>query len=284
MLCGLIVATVIDFELCIIPDGCTVPPMIVAVLFSFAAGQVWIVPLWFQDMSTANAIRRVLPESLRWILFEWDAVSFATVHPHWHGLLVSLAGLLAGAGITWLVRAVGFWTLKQEAMGDGDVVLMALIGSVTGWQPVLVVFMMAIVLGVIPGLVMSWLRRDSHGPVHFPFGPWLSLAALLLLLAWRTIWPNAKPVFDFGMVLFLFGLTGFLGMAVMLRAVYLVKSMSGINELQLDAESDWSSADHLIYYGAERPDEQSGLWPIPQWPGGRSGRGLGYNHEWRNSN
>ena len=33
MLCGLIIATVIDFELRIIPDGCTVPVMLFAVLF-----------------------------------------------------------------------------------------------------------------------------------------------------------------------------------------------------------------------------------------------------------
>ncbi|MEO2030948.1 MAG: prepilin peptidase [Planctomycetaceae bacterium] len=281
MLCSLIVATVIDFELCIIPDGCTVPAIIFSVVFSFAVGQAWLVPLWFQDDSSAAEIRRLLPESWKGLIFEWNAVKFAIAHPHWHGLLVSVAGLIVGAGTTWLVGGIGFWTLKQEAMGDGDVVLMALIGAVMGWQPVVIVFAFAAMLALPVGIGTLMLRRDSAESHHFPYGPWLSLAALLLLLAWRPFWPNVKACFDFGPVLFVFGFAGFAGMAVMLWTIYMVKKMLGLTGPEFVTSDEWSSADHLSYYGAECPDEQTGQWRRTQWPGRRSGRGLLHYHNWR---
>ncbi len=281
MLCGLIVATVIDFELCIIPDGCTVPAMIFAVLFSWAVGQSWVVPIWFQDPTAANAIRVMLPESLKPLIFEWDAVSFANAHPHWHGLLVSLAGLLMGAAVTWCVRAIGFWVLKMEAMGDGDVVLMALIGAVIGWQPVLIAFFLAPLLAVPVAIVMWVMRRGQNRLHYFPYGPWLSLATILLLLVWQSIWPRVSPVFDWGLALFGLGLVMMGSMAVLLQIMKSVKRLLGINEPNFETGCDWTSADHLSYYGSERPDVESGLWPLPQWPGGRSGRGLAYYHDWR---
>jgi len=280
MLSGLIVATVIDFELCIIPDGCTVPAMIFAVLFSFGVGQTWLVPIWFQDSSSANIIRSVLPEVLQGIVFDWDATAFAIAYPHWHGLLVSLAGLIAGAGATWLVRAIGFWALKQEAMGDGDVVLMALIGAVIGWQPVIIVFMLASALAVFPAIFMSILRRDSDEPYHFPYGPWLSLAAVVLLLFWQVIWPGAKAFFDMGLALFLFGFVMFAGLAGMLWTIYIVKRALGL--LEPDEEPDaWTSGDHLSYYATERPDDECQQHSGSQWPGRDSGRGFGHYRNWR---
>ena len=280
MLCGLMVATVIDFELCIIPDGCTVPAMLFAVLFSCTVGQVWIVPLWFQDPTAANAIRAVLPEHLKPLMFEWDAISFANAHPHWHGLLVSLAGLIMAA-VTWGVRAVGFWVLKMEAMGDGDVVLMALIGAVIGWQPALIAFFLAPLLAV-PAAVVIWAMRRGQNRLHyFPYGPWLSLATIVLLLAWQLIWPRVSPVFDWGLVLFGLGLVMMGSMAALLQIMKSVKRLMGIEGPNFEAESEWTSADQLSYYGSERPDVETGLWSLPQWPGGRSGRGLSHYHDWR---
>jgi len=281
MLCGLIVATVIDLELCIIPDGCTVPAMIFAVLFSFAVGQTWLVPIWFQDTSTANIIRSFLPELLQPLIIEWDATAFATAHPHWHGLLVSLTGLIAGAGVTWLVRAIGFWALRREAMGDGDVVLMALIGAVIGWQPVLLVFMLSSALAVFPAILMSMLPRDSDEPYHLPYGPWLSLATVMLLLFWQAIWPFGKAYFDMGVALFLFGFVMFAGLAGMMWTIYIVKRSLGL--IDKDEEHDlWSSADHLIYYGTDRPDDECRQYLRSQWPGWNSGRGFGHYRNWRN--
>ncbi|HQZ65078.1 MAG TPA: prepilin peptidase, partial [Planctomycetaceae bacterium] len=94
MICGLIVATFIDFELRIIPDGSTVPVMIFAVLLSTICGQTFLVPLWFQDASVVASLRHIAPDWLQSLIFSWDGLSFAIQHPHVHGFLVSMAGLI----------------------------------------------------------------------------------------------------------------------------------------------------------------------------------------------
>jgi len=54
---------------------------------------------------------------------------------HWAGLLSSLAGLAVGAGTIWIVRVLGSTVLGREAMGFGDVTLMAMIGAMLGCRP-----------------------------------------------------------------------------------------------------------------------------------------------------
>jgi leader peptidase (prepilin peptidase)/N-methyltransferase len=280
MICCLIVATFIDFELRIIPDGSTVPMMLCGLVVSAACGQTFLVPLWFQDASVVATLKSVSPGWLNPFIFSWDYLPFATAYPHLHGLLVSLAGLLVGGGIVWLVRIAGFWVLKQEAMGFGDVVLMAMIGSVVGWQPVTVIFFMAPVLAIFAAIFVWLTKRDRE----IPYGPWLSLATLLLLLFWPIVWPRAERIFDMGPFVPLMALFMFVSLIASLQLIQLVKRFFGINTASADstAETGWSSADHLMFYNAERPDEQTGQWNRTLWPGSRAGQGTSIYHQWRN--
>lgn len=280
MICCLIVATFIDFELRIIPDGSTVPMMLFGLSVSAACGQLFLVPLWFQDASVVTTLRSVSPAWIKPFIFSWDYLPFATAHPHLHGLLVSLAGLLVGGGIVWLVRIAGFWVLRQEAMGFGDVVLMAMIGSVVGWQPVTVIFFMAPVLAIFAA-IFAWLTKRDR---EIPYGPWLSMATLLLLLFWPLVWPRAERIFDMGPFVPLMALFMFVCLIASLQLIQVVKRILGIRTTPTDspAEAGWSSADHLMFYNAERPDEQTGQWNRPVWPGSRVGQGTSIYHHWRN--
>ena len=279
MICGLIVATFIDFDLRIIPDGCTVPVMILALVSAAAAGQLYLVPLWFQDYSVAQVLRPSFPGWLQPLLFPGSSVEFAAANPRLHAILVSLAGLIVGGGIVWTVRLVGYWVLRQEAMGFGDVVLMAMVGSVIGWQPVVIVFFVAPLLAVASAL-FSWLARRDR---EIPYGPWLSLGTVLLLLSWRHSWPVAKRVFDMGPLLICVGLFLLAALILSLQLVQLIKRLMGIplHDTGQPATDCWTSADHLTFFNGERPDEQTCQWPRPLWPGCRSGRGLGNGYQWR---
>jgi len=275
LVCCLIVATFIDLELWVIPDGSTVPLMLASLVVHTVSGQSWIVPLWFQDASLASTLRTALPESVSWLMFSWDAVPFASAYPHVHGFLVSLAGLLAGGGIVWLVRLIGAYVLRREAMGFGDVVLMAMIGSVIGWQPVLVVFFAAPVLAIGVALLSLILRRRDE----IPYGPWLSLAALLLLLFWNSLWPMAERIFDMGPFLLLMGLVMTLVLYATLHLMQLVRRMLG---LAVVSEVSVSQDDGIpMIYPGERSDPTAGLWNRSVWSGVRSGRGLLAVHRWR---
>jgi len=66
--------------------------------------------------------------------------------------------------------------------------------------------------------------------------------------------------------------------------VQIVKRLFGFSTGTDDdpGEGGWSSADHLSYYNSERPDDQTGQWTRPLWPGGRAGQGTSHYHQWRN--
>ena len=280
MICGLIVATEIDRRLRIIPDGCTVPIMVLVVPLSFIFGQLYTVPIWFQDTSVVRQLQDVgLPDFVQPLLVPWDPTAFIQDSPHLHGLLVSVLGMLAGAGSVWIVRQIGFLTLKQEAMGFGDVVLMAMVGGVIGWQAVLAVFVVGAPLLALLFALTNWIVRGEN---EIPYGPFLSAATILLLLTWPYSWPFAKRFFDMGPLLFVIGTVAVLSLAASLSVVHLVKKLLGLSTgADLQCDGGWSSADHLTFYATERPDEQTGQWSCEQWPGARAGRGLKSSHDWR---
>ena len=94
----------------------------------------------------------------------------------------------------WLVRIIGTAALRREAMGFGDVTLMAMIGAYLGWQPCLVVFFLAPLAGLIVGVLRLILCRDRE----IPYGPFLCLAAMFLIVRWQSIWDYTQGIFMLG--------------------------------------------------------------------------------------
>ena len=114
---------------------------------------------------------------------------------HWQAVLSAWVGMAIGAGMVWLVRIVGSLALGQEAMGFGDVTLMGMIGAFLGWQPSLLIFFLAPFTGVLIA-VSQWLLT---GRKDIAYGPFLCLAALLVIVGWASIWPGwGFPLFALG--------------------------------------------------------------------------------------
>jgi len=98
-------------------------------------------------------------------------------------LLNSFLGLAAGGGSMFLMGVAGELIFKKQALGGGDVKLMAMIGAFIGWKLVLLAFFMAPVLGAGVGLFMKIrFRRDV-----IAYGPYLSLAAFISLICGERI-------------------------------------------------------------------------------------------------
>jgi prepilin signal peptidase PulO-like enzyme (type II secretory pathway) len=134
----------------------------------------------------------------------------------WMGLLSALVGMAGGGGLVWLVRIIGRATLGREAMGFGDVTLVAMIGTVIGWQGCLVVFFLGAVFGAIGGLAPLVLRRESV----IPFGPALCLAAAVTIVRFPVFWDYLENVLDqLGLLLPLFLAAMFLAMVPLLWIV-----------------------------------------------------------------
>lgn len=102
------------------------------------------------------------------------------------GFKRSLLGALAGGGSLYLIAVTATAVLKREAMGMGDVKLLAMIGAFIGWQGALFTIFTSSLLGTIAGVILILLRKaDIKGKI--PFGPYLAMGSVVSLFWWRDI-------------------------------------------------------------------------------------------------
>jgi leader peptidase (prepilin peptidase) / N-methyltransferase len=133
--------------------------------------------------------------------------------PHWEGLLNALIGMAFGGLMIWGVRLAGRLGLGIEAMGFGDVTLMAMIGTYVGWQASVLVFFLSPMMALIVA-VLQWALTGSH---YIAFGPYLCLATVVLVVAWDRLWTQwAQPIFSLGPVI-----PGVIAICLVLMAVML---------------------------------------------------------------
>jgi len=174
---------------------------------------------------------------------------------------------------------VGGWTLKREAMGFGDVVLMAMIGSFVGWQGTIAVFMLAPLLAVA-GTVVPWMFWQ---PRSIPFGPYLSLATLVLLFAFKWLWPGLETgVLALGPFLPVAAVIMLVLLAVMLGLWLEIKRRLGwLEPVGPEYIEEWLPGDQLAYIAGERVNDWQGQWRHDGWPGELAGRGQLQTDAWR---
>ncbi|HOO77737.1 MAG TPA: prepilin peptidase [bacterium] len=102
-------------------------------------------------------------------------------------ILRSLLGAAAGGGVLWLLGTLGKALLRKEAMGMGDVKLMAAAGIWLGWEMALFSIFLGAVAAAVAGLVLIALGRRGRQD-RLPFGPFLSIGCWLgLLYGWRLV-------------------------------------------------------------------------------------------------
>ena len=276
---ALVVASFIDLDSWQIPDGCTLPAMAVGIVGGGIVGRVWLAPVWHQSPRITNDLRWALPDWLEASFLNQPVPDWVTGLPHLHGLAVSLAGLVVGGGVTWLLRILGHWALQREALGFGDVVLMALIGSFLGWQASIVVFFVAPMMALLV-VGATWLFRRNR---ELPFGPYLSMAALYVILDWRSVWGQFEPIFGSGPLLICVGLVIGLLFVVTMRLIRLLFETIGFASYEEEVIEDlWTSADQLTHFMGETVDPNQGRWPQTDWPGSESGRGWSQYQTWKN--
>jgi len=88
----------------------------------------------------------------------------------------SLGGMLLGGAAIYIVGFIGEFILKKEAMGGGDIKLMAMIGAFIGWRLTLLTFFVAPFFGSAAGIALI-LKNKKNSVI--PYGPYISLAAII---------------------------------------------------------------------------------------------------------
>lgn len=132
----------------------------------------------------SNLFERAITES--------GTIVFTQSHsaPLW---LVVLGGVLMGylvaGGVVWAVRIGGSLAFGKEAMGLGDVHLMAAVGACLGWIDPTIAFFLAAFVGVAYAIVAQVFSGKLSKAM--PYGPFLAIATLMVVIG--------KPLVELGL-------------------------------------------------------------------------------------
>ena len=98
-------------------------------------------------------------------------------------LVTAVIGAAVGFGLLWLVAVAGQWYFKQEAMGGGDVKMMAMVGAFVGWKGTLLTVFLGALIGSLIFVPLALVGNRKL----VPFGIFLALGAAATYLVGPTI-------------------------------------------------------------------------------------------------
>ena len=143
LLAALIVITFIDLEFKIIPNVISYPGMIIGLC-------VGIVSQFYP-------------------VFAWPITTGATD---------SLLGFLIGGGFFYAIAVMYYFWTGNVGLGGGDIKLMGMTGALLGWESVGPTIFAGAVSGAVVGILVMLIQGTGR-KTEIPFGPWLSLGAVL---------------------------------------------------------------------------------------------------------
>jgi leader peptidase (prepilin peptidase) / N-methyltransferase len=168
--------------------GCGLPISVQYPLIELTTAGIWAYMAWKWGLSL-EALRGAvfctillgiaMTDAREYIIpdeFTWGGLALGllfSLADGWAGLGGAALGAAVGFAVLWLVGTVGTWVFKEEAMGGGDIKMMAMVGAFLGWQGVLVTIFLGAFLG---SLVFVPLLLAGHKRL-VPFGIFLSIAA-----------------------------------------------------------------------------------------------------------
>jgi leader peptidase (prepilin peptidase) / N-methyltransferase len=151
--CLLIVGSIVDLKLYIIPNEITYTGLILAPI----AGLLCV------GSRNLNSAQGYFDNSVN----QWMA-----------SLQTTMMGVFVAGGMIYLCGVIGKLVFSKDAMGFGDVKLMGVIGGFIGWKLAVATFFLAPFFGLLFGIPRLISKRGKM----IPYGPFLSLAAFICLL------------------------------------------------------------------------------------------------------
>ena len=110
-----------------------------------------------------------------------------------------LLGMLVGGGIFLLITLVGGIFYGKEAMGFGDVKLMAALGLYFGFSNIIAITLVSFLVGAILSIILLISRRKKSSE-YIPFGPFIVLATFIsMYVPFEQIKTILMEIFTLGM-------------------------------------------------------------------------------------
>lgn len=115
------------------------------------------------------------------------------------GIAGSMLGYLVGGGLVWSVRILGTLGFGREAMGLGDVHLLAGVGAVVGWWDPILIFFIAPFSGLLWVAISLLFEKIGKQFKEIPYGPHLAVATLIVVFCrpavdwtWSVVMPHVE--------------------------------------------------------------------------------------------
>jgi leader peptidase (prepilin peptidase)/N-methyltransferase len=168
--------------------GCGKPISVQYPLIELATAGIWAYMAWRHGL-TIEALRGAafgtillgiaMTDARAYIIpdeFTWGGLVLGLLFSLFGGLpglTTAVLGAAVGFGLLWLIGTVGTWIFKEDAMGGGDVKMMAMVGAFVGWQGVLLTIFLGALIGSLIFLPLLMMGKKKL----VPFGVFLAMGA-----------------------------------------------------------------------------------------------------------
>jgi leader peptidase (prepilin peptidase)/N-methyltransferase len=156
---ALVAITYIDLDEMIIPDAITLPGIVIGLAAAVIEPSPQLIGPWLGGM-----------------FMEWGIESY-----RWLGVIGAVLGMIVGGGTVWVIFQAYFLWRQEEGIGGGDFTLLAMIGACLGWRAVFMTIFFGSLAALATALFTAFREGEFQPQMKLPFGPFLSLAALVYL-------------------------------------------------------------------------------------------------------
>ena len=153
--------------------------------FGFSASALMYLLLWSSliVISFIDLDHMIIPDRITLPGIALGLVAGTLLLPRWWD---SVVGLLVGGGILYFMAWISPYLFGKEGMGGGDIKLLAMIGAFLGWKPAILTIFFGGLLGAVVGVTLMGVRVITR-EAYLPFGPFLSLGAVVVILYGQEI-------------------------------------------------------------------------------------------------
>ena len=154
----------------------------------------------FVSVCVIDYRKQIIPNRLSLTIFEVGLIfAFGAGLFKFNIFLDKIIGLCIGGGIFLLITCIGGLIAGKEAMGFGDVKLMAGLGIIFGSMDIIMIAVTSFLLGSIISIGLLIFRKKK-GSEYIPFGPFIIMASfLVMIIPGPTMLTALLKIFTLGM-------------------------------------------------------------------------------------
>ncbi len=124
---------------------------------------------------------KIIPNRLVLTIFEIGII-FTIIYGYtdFNVAINNIIGFIVGGAIFAIITLVGTLITNKEAMGFGDVKLVAALGLVMGFPKILIIAVTSFLIGAVVSIILLILKKKKTKDV-IPFGPFIVISTIVVM-------------------------------------------------------------------------------------------------------